>query len=252
MARKNMKIIVFISKEIGLDLAKYLIKSFPNDDYLFIVFNDIKDRFLKIIDNTDQKYVDYNKAAIEKIKKENIKYDWLLNLWRAHIFDADTISLANKTLNIHPSLLPMARGSDPVVWTIRNNWSAGCSLHVITPTIDSGPIWVQKEISYEMPITGGVLYKRIIDESINLFKNNWEVIRPGKLSVTSQEKGYKTFFRRELFEDRVIDLNKEEESYLIISKLLAHDFSPDYTAHIKINDKKYSAKLILSEVKNDE
>jgi len=247
-----MKHLVFVSKDTGLTLSKILIESFPDDDYTFVVFSNIKKSFLDFIVGKGYEYLDYSESAIEKIQNDNIQYDWLLNLWGGHIFSQTILDVADKSLNIHPSFLPVARGSDPVVWTLRNGWKAGCSLHVITPEVDEGPIWIQKEISYEMPITGGSLYKLVIEECIKLFQFNWSDIRSGKIDASSQIKNNKTYYRRELLEDRLINTDVDNNAWNIINKLLAHDFSPGYESQVIINNKKFNAKLILSEVNNDE
>ena len=44
--------------------------------------------------------------------------------------------------NIHPSTLPRFRGPAPMFWQLRNGLSvAGVSVHKMTQTIDSGPLW---------------------------------------------------------------------------------------------------------------
>jgi methionyl-tRNA formyltransferase len=50
------------------------------------------------------------------------------------------------TLNLHPSLLPHARGKDPNFWTIVEECPFGVSIHHVTPDIDAGDIAFQREI----------------------------------------------------------------------------------------------------------
>ena len=48
-------------------------------------------------------------------------------------------------LNIHPSLLPLYRGPDPLFWQLRNGEpQTGVSLHLVTSKFDAGPIVKQK------------------------------------------------------------------------------------------------------------
>ena len=247
-----MKHLVFVSKETGLILLKILLELFPDDKYTIIVFSNIKESFLNLSTNNDYVYYDYSQSIIDKIEKDNTKYDWLLNLWGGHIFTEPFLEVADKSLNVHPSLLPAGRGSDPVVWTLRKKWKAGCSLHSISSKVDEGPIWIQKEVQYEMPITGKKLYDAVIEGCIELFKCNWVAIRSGLIKQSPQNNDFETNFRKDLFVDRIIDVDKDMHAWEVISKLLAHDFSPNYESQVVINKKKYNAKLILTEVIENE
>jgi methionyl-tRNA formyltransferase len=56
-------------------------------------------------------------------------------------------------LNIHPSLLPMGRGPEPVFWTLRRGEPAtGVTVHRMDEGFDTGPIVAQAE----MPIPEGI------------------------------------------------------------------------------------------------
>ena len=48
------------------------------------------------------------------------------------------------TLNIHPSALPLNRGSHQSFWSIMNNEQHGATLHWMEVELDSGPIIAQK------------------------------------------------------------------------------------------------------------
>lgn len=50
-------------------------------------------------------------------------------------------------LNIHPSLLPVGRGPEPVFWTLRRGESmTGVTVHVMDQGFDSGPIVLQERV----------------------------------------------------------------------------------------------------------
>ncbi|HLJ80583.1 MAG TPA: methionyl-tRNA formyltransferase, partial [Ktedonobacterales bacterium] len=56
-------------------------------------------------------------------------------------------------LNVHPSLLPANRGSDPLFWTFRNgDAETGVTIHVMDEGLDSGPIVAQRTI----PVAEGI------------------------------------------------------------------------------------------------
>jgi methionyl-tRNA formyltransferase len=65
-------------------------------------------------------------------------------------------------LNIHPSLLPLYRGPDPVFWQLRNGETAlGVSLHVMEEGLDAGPVLAQQVVSFESGAT-----RRSLDEQL--------------------------------------------------------------------------------------
>ena len=54
-----------------------------------------------------------------------------------------------KSINLHPSLLPKYRGPDPLFWQLRHNETqTGITLHELTDTLDAGPILHQQHIAF--------------------------------------------------------------------------------------------------------
>ena len=62
----------------------------------------------------------------------------------------ETIQIATTAcINIHPSILPNYRGSDPIFWQLRNGESdTGVTLHKVTSEIDGGPILRTLQVAY--------------------------------------------------------------------------------------------------------
>ena len=53
----------------------------------------------------------------------------------------------NRILNIHPSLLPKYKGLNTHARAIASNDTvAGCSVHLVTPELDGGPVLAQSEV----------------------------------------------------------------------------------------------------------
>lgn len=60
----------------------------------------------------------------------------------------------DKSINLHPSLLPKYRGPDPLFWQLRHNEShTGISLHLLGDRLDAGPILYQREMTYPVGAT---------------------------------------------------------------------------------------------------
>jgi formyltetrahydrofolate-dependent phosphoribosylglycinamide formyltransferase len=69
---------------------------------------------------------------------------------------------AGRMLNIHPSLLPKYKGLDTYARAIAAGDShAGCSVHVVTPALDDGPVLAQTAVAILPDDTPGTLAARI-------------------------------------------------------------------------------------------
>jgi perosamine synthetase len=244
-----MNVLVFMGKWIGRNCVEFLLRRFPNDRYTFVVTepeNDEGFRFLTLKGHTP---LLLSAGSLEHLHSlDSGHFDWLLNLWGGHIFKPETLSLARKSLNIHPGYLPHCRGRDPVVWALRNELPAGLALHEIEETVDTGAIWYREEVQYTMPTSGGELYKRVVDRSWRAFCEQWPAIRGSSLVAMPQDLDTHTHVRKELFEDRQVNLDDHPDLKDFTNKLLAHDFSPSYSARVRLGEQAYDATISLSAV----
>ena len=220
-----------------------------------------KDSFQIVVTDDDKTIIDYLKSKnIEFISKNESKnfsdlvspkqYDWLLNLWGHNIFPDKFLNKFENNLNLHPSYLPYGRGKDSVVWTIFYNYIAGATIHKMTKLLDSGPIYYQEDINYSFPTTGKELYDKCCELCLILFKKSWFKIREGKLKPIDQKSGdFKTYYRKELFENNLIDLDKNTSIRDFVFKSISQDFSPGFNYKIKYNGKLYSYRSIIDPIK---
>ncbi len=245
-----MKILVFISKNTGHKCLQHLISNHLKDDYLFIVSDPDKKLIIQTLKHHSLKYLELSEETIEKLRNESTKYDWLLNLWGGYIFRSDILSLADNSLNIHPSFLPYGRGRDPVVWAIYNEDPAGVSLHKITEGVDEGPIFYQEEVSYEFPIKGSELYEIIEKRCWEIFHEKWPKIKKGELEPFKQDSTLikDTNIRKDLLENRTIFLEEKIYNNNFINKVLAYDFGEKFFLILSKNKKKYSIRLVIEEL----
>jgi methionyl-tRNA formyltransferase len=71
-------------------------------------------------------------------------------------------------LNVHPSLLPMNRGPEPLFWTFRDgNQRTGVTIHLMDEGMDSGAIVAQEIIE----IPDGISYSALEEQSAELGGN---------------------------------------------------------------------------------
>lgn len=89
-----------------------------------------------------------------------------------HIIPANVLEhFGSDIVNLHPSLLPIGRGSDPVAWALIENQKQGVTIHVVEASLDSGPIVAQREVKATFDLSAGDIYGLAMDELFKLFKD---------------------------------------------------------------------------------
>ena len=246
-----MKVLVFTSKWIGLNLLDTLFSKFNDDEYLFIVSEPDSETIIESIKIHGHQYKLLNDETISWIESQRKDdFDWLLNLWGGYLFSEKLISRAKRSLNIHPSYLPYGRGRDSVVWAIRYKQPAGVTLHQITENIDEGGIYFQEKVNYIFPISGERLYSRVIQTCLKVFNEKWPLIRSEQNFnfLDSSEFINKVYSRKDLLEDNLINLNKDKYARELFLRIMAHDYGDDYNLKILNDNKLFSLRLDIKEV----
>tara|TARA_B100000963_G_scaffold345974_1_gene350666 strand:+ start:108 stop:719 length:612 start_codon:yes stop_codon:yes gene_type:complete len=76
----------------------------------------------------------------------------------------------DRILNIHPSLLPKYRGLNTHARALASNdTTAGCSVHLVTPELDGGPVLAQTEVEIESDETVESLASKVLIEEHDLY-----------------------------------------------------------------------------------
>lgn len=163
---------------------------------------------------------------IDKISKE--KFDFFILVSYGKIIPKKVIDLANRgILNLHPSLLPLLRGSSPIESTILLDMkdNAGFSIMLIDEKMDHGPIVFQKKIEFQnWPIGRNSLEEILGTEG---GKTMVEVIPrwlSGEIQAIPQDEGLVTFSSMIKKEDALIDLN--DDPYKNFLKIKAYENWP--------------------------
>lgn len=79
-------------------------------------------------------------------------------------------SWAGRMLNIHPSLLPKYRGLDTHARALAaGDGEHGCTVHLVTPELDEGPILGQARVRIEAGDTPDVLAARVLKQEHRLY-----------------------------------------------------------------------------------
>jgi phosphoribosylglycinamide formyltransferase-1 len=75
-----------------------------------------------------------------------------------------------RILNIHPSLLPLYKGLDTHARALADGATRhGCSVHLVTPELDGGPVLLQAEVPVLAGDTSATLAARVLAEEHRLY-----------------------------------------------------------------------------------
>lgn len=109
----------------------------------------------------------------------------------AHIIQKKAIDyMQGKMLNIHISMLPWNRGSDPNFWSFIDNTPKGVTVHLIDEGLDTGDILCQKELIFnEDNETFRTTYNALNEAAVSLLLGHWDKIFKGEIKPVSQPKG---------------------------------------------------------------
>ncbi len=232
--------------KVAFNILKFLIKKHKNRSNIFVCVVDADKKICKLLKKTKIKYISNNiKKFLSGVEKNH--YDWLLNIWGPIIYKPEILQKFNKNLNLHPSFLPYAKGKDPYVWTVVNNFPIGVTIHEMSEKIDSGKYFLRKKINLKFPYTGGNVFDLTLKNCVNEFKKNWEKIRTGKLKKRNFPKiKTKTFKRVNLIKENLLDLDKPKNYELknFVLKILSLDFKFN-KLQVKLNKKIYDTSINL-------
>jgi methionyl-tRNA formyltransferase len=129
----------------------------------------------------------------EKISFEVNQFDWIISYGYSHIIKQDVIDSAkNSIINLHISYLPYNRGADPNFWSWLENTPKGVTIHQIDKGIDTGDIFIQKEIKFEENESLSSSYEILRKEIETLFIENFDNIIKGSI-FPKKQKGKGTY-----------------------------------------------------------
>ena len=176
---EKIKTCVFISGT-GSNLEA-IIKS--SRDYIFpikiklIISNNINAKGIKLAKKYSIPYKFFsskNKKIFERnslfeIKKRKIKFLCLAGFMKK--LSRNFIkSFGYKIINIHPSLLPKYKGLNTYKRVLKNKEKySGCTVHFVTPKLDSGKIILQKKVLINKNDTEKSLQRKILLQEHKLY-----------------------------------------------------------------------------------
>jgi|APTNR8051073442_1049403.scaffolds.fasta_scaffold01719_12 methionyl-tRNA formyltransferase len=121
--------------------------------------------------------------------------DFIVSYGYRFLIGADVISaLSGRIVNLHVSLLPWNRGSDPNFWSFFDDTPKGVSIHRIDRGIDTGALLAQERLAFGPEETLARSYAALRQAVEALFARSWPAIRAG-LQPAHRQKGVGTYHR---------------------------------------------------------
>ena len=130
--------------------------------------------------------LDFEKKLIHTLKTNNIELICLAGFMK--ILSKEFINnFKNRILNIHPSLLPKYKGLNTHARALEaNDTIAGCSVHLVTPELDGGPVIDQikvkiekneteKSLAAKVLMAEHILYPKVLFNFANKIKKSTEI-----------------------------------------------------------------------------
>ena len=111
----------------------------------------------------------FERKCLFEIKKKKIKFLCLAGFMKV-LSNNFIKNFGHKIVNIHPSLLPKYKGLNTYKRVLKNNDKySGCTVHFVTPELDSGKIISQKKVLIDKNETEKSLKKKILVEEHKLY-----------------------------------------------------------------------------------
>lgn len=134
------------------------------------------------------KYIGLNVHHSELAVNDLSKYDFVLSFGYRHIITPSVLATAkNQPINLHISLLPYNRGAHPNFWSHYDGTPSGVSIHLMDYGIDTGPILLQKQISFNLDQkTFRQRYNHLVDSVEKLFISNFSKILNFEIKAMQQ------------------------------------------------------------------
>jgi methionyl-tRNA formyltransferase len=143
--------------------------------------------------------------------KKLAKFDWIVSYGYRYIISSEKLKkLKNNIINLHISYLPYNRGSNPNYWSFKDRTPKGVTIHFIDEGIDTGPILVQKQCSFDKTHTLESSYN-ILKETVEvLFYDSFDDIVSGKIQPKLQKGIGSVHYKKDLTEpiDYKLNINK--------------------------------------------
>jgi methionyl-tRNA formyltransferase len=192
--------VLFVNGHLGKLVLSHVLKD-PDLDIKLIVLNHPHKRsenfqyeVEKIVSNSNKKVLitEWGLRDLSKHHELLAQCDFGISALFGHLIPEEFIERLSKgIINLHPSLLPLGKGADPVPWSIISAEKHGATIHLVSGELDGGAILSQKEIQTNLAMNAGEVYELCI---LSLFNQFREILHPwlkGEILPTAQSRNSK-------------------------------------------------------------
>jgi methionyl-tRNA formyltransferase len=231
------KLALFINGDLGQKVLHFTISQ-KEIEITGIVINSPHKRSFSYLDQINNILQSYN-SKVPVLSYENTTdsndeimkildiSDYGISALFGHVLQQTLLeNFHGEIINLHPSLLPIGRGADPIPWSIMGQQKQGVTIHIINSGIDTGAILSQKEINTSFGMNSGEIYEIATDMLITELESifySW-INRRIKVSEQSEFSG-PTRKSKELENIRVTKLDEVGTFGEFLRKLQALTFS---------------------------
>jgi len=157
------------------------------DPILFCTNNDNSDELCQWLKSREEKVYRFENKLNKEIV-EQLKPAFIISFNYRHMIPEEVLRLMpGKVINLHTSYLPYNRGSSPNFFSFLEDTPKGVTIHLMDKGLDTGDILCQRELFFEEEKeTFASSYDKLIEAITELFKENWEAIKDGKILPVKQ------------------------------------------------------------------
>lgn len=170
---------------------------------LFLTNNDnTEDVFEWLLKRGENVHKVQNKLTEDMIRA--LEPSFIVSFNYRYLIPKEVLDLMpDRVINLHTSYLPYNRGSSPNFFSFMDDTPKGVTLHRMAEGLDTGDILCRKELFFdEDKETFASTYEKLLAAMKELFYQNWDAIKAGKITAQKQEGCGTYHTMRELAEIR--------------------------------------------------
>lgn len=155
---------------------------------LFLTNNDnTEDVFEWLLKRGENVHKVQNKLTEDMIRA--LEPSFIVSFNYRYLIPKEVLDLMpDRVINLHTSYLPYNRGSSPNFFSFMDDTPKGVTIHRMAEGLDTGDILCRKELFFdEDKETFASTYEKLLAAMKELFYQNWDAIKAGKITAQKQE-----------------------------------------------------------------
>ncbi len=124
--------------------------------------------------------------------------DFLISYGYRHLLQPNVLAVfPDRAVNLHISMLPWNRGTDPNLWSFLEDTPKGVTIHHLDAGLDTGDVIAQAPVQMLPGDTLRTSYDRLCRAMEELFRAVWPAIRQGHAARVPQPAGGSSHTRKD-------------------------------------------------------